>query len=125
AFTPIREHNSSRSATRNRQRPRPIKTTGSMGPRFVKCFGIEAGGRHDARNTDGPRAILPGCPTVGIPARSGDEKDALLGTAATVGHNHLQCLAFAYRKYQRTHSTIISSAKCRPRNSAGRSWRIE
>ena len=48
-----------------------------------------------------------------------DETDAPRGTAATVGHNHLQCLAFVYRKYQRTQRTMITSSKCRPRNSAG------
>jgi len=37
-----REHNSSRSATRKRHRPCPIMTTGSRGPRSVKCLGIEA-----------------------------------------------------------------------------------
>jgi hypothetical protein len=41
-FTSMSGHNSSRSMTRNRHRPRPITTTGSRGPRSVKCLGIEA-----------------------------------------------------------------------------------
>jgi hypothetical protein len=77
-------------------------------------------GRHDAQNRDGPQVSHPYCPTVQIPARIEDEKDALLGIVAAVDHNRLQCLAFAYRRYQRTQRTMISASKCRPLNSAGR-----
>src|SRR4051812_9775460 len=64
-------------------------------------------GRLNAQNTRGPQADLPGCSIVQTPVRTGDETGALLGTARTVGHNRLQCLAFAFKLSYREMAEIV------------------
>src|SRR3954447_8992185 len=54
-------------------------------------------GRLNAQNTRGPQGDRLCCSVVRTPVRTGDETGGLLGTAATVGHNRLQCLALAYK----------------------------
>src|SRR3954447_19784421 len=75
-------------------------------------------GRLNAQNTRGPQGDRLCCSVVRTPVRTGDETGGLLGTAATVGHNRLQCLALAYRRYHRTHTTMISASKWRPANNS-------
>src|SRR5437763_12994867 len=53
-------------------------------------------GRLNAQNTRGPQGDRLCCSVSRTPVRTGDETGELLGTAATVGHNRLQCLTFAY-----------------------------
>ncbi len=65
-------------------------------------------GRLNAQNTRGPQGDLPGCSIVQTPVRTGDETGVLLGTAATVGHNHLQCLPFAFRLSYRDLASIAA-----------------
>ena len=70
-----------------------MTTTGSMASRSVKRLGIEPRAHPYAQNRRALQANLPCCPTVRILAQTADETDALRETTATVGHNHLQCLA--------------------------------